>query len=147
MLSALKIFEGYSGDALTTDPAINETTHRLIQATRFGYGQRTNFGDPAYTANVSTLEAEFLQPSTAQAIRGRIDNVTHPAIYYNEANYLVLNDGGTSHIAVVDQEGNAVSLTTTVNLYWGSRVMTSDGASDFACYCAMAWVLTGSCSA
>jgi gamma-glutamyltranspeptidase/glutathione hydrolase len=38
VLSALKIFEGYPGSAQVTDPAINETTHRLIQATRFGYG-------------------------------------------------------------------------------------------------------------
>lgn len=40
MLSALKIFEGYPGNASETDPPINVTTHRLIQATRFGYGQR-----------------------------------------------------------------------------------------------------------
>lgn len=127
MLSTLKVFEGYDGDALASDPSINLTTHRLIQATRFGYGQRTNFGDPAYTANVSILEQEYLKPSTAEAVRAKIDNITHPAIYYNQENYLVLNDGGTSHIAVVDKDGQAVSLTTTVNLYWGARIMTADG--------------------
>lgn len=30
-------------------------------------------------------------------------------------------------MAAVDQWGNAVSLTTTVNFYWGSQVMTADG--------------------
>jgi gamma-glutamyltranspeptidase/glutathione hydrolase len=39
VLSALKVFEGYDGSAQLTDPAINETAHKLIQATRFGYGQ------------------------------------------------------------------------------------------------------------
>jgi gamma-glutamyltranspeptidase/glutathione hydrolase len=103
VLSALKIFEGYPGSAQVIDPAINETTHRLIQATRFGYGmfclptlissimifhpgQRTNYGDPAFTKNVSTLEQEFLQPSSIAAIRKEIDEVTHPAIYYNAQN-------------------------------------------------------------
>jgi gamma-glutamyltranspeptidase/glutathione hydrolase len=38
VLSALKIFEGYDGSAELNQAAINETTHRLIQATRFGYG-------------------------------------------------------------------------------------------------------------
>ena len=56
VLSALKIFEGYPATAKTNDPEYDLEAHRLIQATRFGYGQRTNFGDPAYTANVSALE-------------------------------------------------------------------------------------------
>ena len=56
VLSALKIFEGYPAAAKIGDPGYDIQTHRLIQATRFGYGQRTNYGDPAYTANVSALE-------------------------------------------------------------------------------------------
>ncbi|EIN11385.1 gamma-glutamyltranspeptidase [Punctularia strigosozonata HHB-11173 SS5] len=128
VLSALKIFEGYDGSAAPTDPAINLTTHHLIQGTRFGYGQRTNYGDPAFTANVSTLEREFLQESTVEAIRKEIsDNQTFPAAYYDINKYIPLNDSGTSHMAAVDRWGNAVSLTTTVNLYWGSQVMTADG--------------------
>ncbi|KAF8587807.1 gamma-glutamyltranspeptidase [Ramaria rubella] len=128
VLSALKIFEGYPADASETDPAINLTTHRLIQATRFGYAQRTNFGDPAFTANVSTLEAEFLLESTAAAVRARIiDTHNFDDDYYNINNYIVLNDHGTSHLAAADSSGMAVSLTTTVNLSWGSQIMTADG--------------------
>ena len=56
VLSALKIFEGYPATARVDDPEYDITAHRLIQATRFGYGQRTNYGDPAYVANVSALE-------------------------------------------------------------------------------------------
>ncbi|KIJ28652.1 hypothetical protein M422DRAFT_215303 [Sphaerobolus stellatus SS14] len=128
VLAALKIFEGYPGSAQDTDPAINVTTHRLLQATRFGYADRTNFGDPAFTANVSTLEAEFLLESTAEAARAKI-NDTHnfDPSFYNLNNFLVLSDNGTSHMAAVDAAGNAVSLTTTVNLFWGSQVMTTDG--------------------
>lgn len=56
VLSALKVFEGYPATVKVDDPEYDITAHRLIQATRFGYGQRTNYGDPAYTANVSALE-------------------------------------------------------------------------------------------
>ena len=56
VLSALKVFEGFPATAKINDPAYDIEAHRLIQATRFGYGQRTNYGDPAYTANVSALE-------------------------------------------------------------------------------------------
>ncbi|EIM86750.1 gamma-glutamyltranspeptidase [Stereum hirsutum FP-91666 SS1] len=128
VLSALKIFEGYSGGAEPDDPAINLTTHRLIEGTKFAYGQRTTFGDPAFTANVSELEQYYLQESTAAAVRAKIsDNTTFAVEYYDPENYISLNDSGTSHMAAVDQWGNAVSLTTTVNFYWGSQVMTADG--------------------
>ena len=68
------------------------------------------------------------------------------AVQYDPNNYVVLVDGGTSHLAAADQWGGVISLTTSkpvavvveescraltfciaVNLYWGSTVMTSDG--------------------
>jgi gamma-glutamyltranspeptidase/glutathione hydrolase len=32
-------------------------------------------------------------------------------------------DGGTAHVSVVDQDGNAVALTTTINLEFGARIV------------------------
>ncbi|GJJ11120.1 hypothetical protein Clacol_005351 [Clathrus columnatus] len=111
---ALKIFEGFPGGAENNDPTINVTTHRLIQSNKFGYGVRTLFGDPAFTANVSTLEAEFLTEKAAAAFRAKI-NDTHnfDAQYYDPENFIVLNDHGTSHMAAADGDDMVVSLTTT----------------------------------
>ncbi|KAJ7126463.1 gamma-glutamyltranspeptidase [Mycena crocata] len=123
VLSALNIFAPYASAHET-----NETTHQLIQATKFAYGQRTNFGDPAYTKNVTALEALYLQENTAESIRAILpQNTTHTPVFYDPAAYQILSDNGTSHMAAVDRWGGAVSLTTTVNLFWGSRVMTEDG--------------------
>ncbi|KAH8836066.1 gamma-glutamyltranspeptidase [Flagelloscypha sp. PMI_526] len=127
VLSTLKAFEGYDGSAGPGDADYNLTTHRLIQANRFGYSVRTNFGDPAYTANVSTIEASALTDEYGAYVRSEITNTTHDATYYNLTSFTSVYEGGTSHMAAVDQWGNAISLTTTVNLYWGSRVMTEDG--------------------
>ncbi|KAH8920707.1 gamma-glutamyltranspeptidase [Atractiella rhizophila] len=123
VLSALKIFEGFEPKKL----GWNESTHRIIEADRWGYAQRTEYGDPAFTKNVSWLEKQSLTPAVYEAARVRIDNTSHPAVYYNPDNNVVLDDHGTSHIATVDDSGLAVTLTTTVNLYWGSQVMTDDG--------------------
>ncbi|THU77431.1 gamma-glutamyltranspeptidase [Dendrothele bispora CBS 962.96] len=128
VLSVLKIFEGYPGNATDPDPEFNVTLHRLIQATKFGYGQRTNYGDPAFTTNVTELEKFYLEESTVEQIRTLIsDNTTHTAAFYDPSNYTILTDHGTSHVATMDSDGMAVSLTTTVNLIWGSQVMTEDG--------------------
>ncbi|KZP19744.1 gamma-glutamyltranspeptidase [Athelia psychrophila] len=128
VLSALKIFEGYQGNYSDSDPMVNVTTHRLIEATQFAYGQRTQYGDPAFTSNVTALQQYYLEPSVASEVRSKIsDNTTYPVPYYDPQNYSILLDHGTSHMAVIDESGMAVSLTTTVNLYWGSQVMTADG--------------------
>ncbi|KAJ3744073.1 gamma-glutamyltranspeptidase [Lentinula detonsa] len=128
VLSALKIFEGFNGNASDSDPAINLTTHRLVEATRFAYGQRTEYGDPAFTPNVTELEAYFLTEAVVNETRSKIaDNQTFSVPYYNPENYQVLIDNGTSHMAVIDKDGMAISLTTTVNNFWGSYLMTADG--------------------
>ncbi len=123
VLSALRIFDAYANNTET-----DLHTHQLIQATRFAYGQRTNFGDPAFTKNVTRLEQEYLSDEVVEKAREMLpQNTTYAANYYDPAAYQILSDNGTSHIAAVDRHGNAVSLTTTVNLYWGSQVMTQDG--------------------
>ncbi|WOO81105.1 Glutathione hydrolase proenzyme [Vanrija pseudolonga] len=129
VLSTLKIFEGFpDGGAADDSPAINLTTHYLVEADKLGYGQRATLGDPAFTANVTALEASYLTEPVIKAARARIHaNTTFPPPYYNPDNYFPSREGGTSHLAAVDKDGNAVSLTTTVNLIWGSGVITEDG--------------------
>ncbi|GMK55224.1 hypothetical protein CspeluHIS016_0202800 [Cutaneotrichosporon spelunceum] len=140
VLSALKIFEGLEKPG--ADPANPLSTHyrefpqfslnanpKVVEANKFGYGQRATLGDPAFTSNVSTLEASYLTEEVAAAARALITgNSTHPGTYYNPTNYAPASkEGGTSHLAAVDGSGMAVSLTTTVNLIWGSQVMTDNG--------------------
>ncbi|KAJ7265204.1 gamma-glutamyltranspeptidase [Mycena rebaudengoi] len=128
VLSTLKVFEGYQGNFTDSDPEINVTTHRLIEATKFAYGQRTQYGDPAFTSNVTDLEDFYLTDAAVEDVRSRIvDNQTFPVQYYDPENYTLLDDHGTSHLAAMDKNGMTISLTTTVNIFWGSQVMTTDG--------------------
>ena len=100
----------------------------VVQATKFAYGQRATFGDPAFTTNVTELEKSYLTDAVASAARSKIlDNTTFTPAYYDPSGYYPSREAGTSHLATADGSGMAVSLTTTVNLIWGSRVMTPNG--------------------
>ncbi len=35
-----------------------------------------------------------------------------------------INDHGTSHLSIIDRERNAVSMTSTVNSYFGSQILS-----------------------
>lgn len=104
----------------------------VVESTKFAYGQRATLGDPAFTANVSMLESSYLTEDVAAAARARIvTNQTFPVGYYNPTNFYPTRESGTSHLATADGSGMAVSLTTTVNLLWGSRVSELNPQSPF----------------
>ncbi|KAJ9252946.1 hypothetical protein DTO207G8_4466 [Paecilomyces variotii] len=124
-LSALKILEGY-GDFFTAE-SVNLSTHRLDEALRFAYGQRTNFGDPSFVEGIYEYEDDILKSSTAQNIRRRISDFhTQNVSAYNPDGIESLETPGTSHIVAADHTGLAISLTTTVNLLFGSQLMVPE---------------------
>ena len=71
-LSVLKTVEGYDGFG-DLDPArLDLSTHRLDEAMRFAYGERSNLGDPSFVQGLGEYQAEMLNETTARRIRGEI---------------------------------------------------------------------------
>jgi gamma-glutamyltranspeptidase/glutathione hydrolase len=122
VLSTLNTVEGYSGFG---DPAaINLTTHRLDEAMRFAYGERTELGDPSFVSGVLEYQESMLSKDTAAEIRSKIsDFTTQNVSYYDPAGLASLNNSGTSYVGTADRSGLAISLTTTINTLLGSQVM------------------------
>lgn len=87
-----------------------------------------SLGDPAFVSNVTSLESFYLEKSTSKELAGEITlNTTHTASYYDPGNYTAQRESGTSHLVTADASGMVVSLTSTVNYYFGSQLMTEDG--------------------
>ena len=42
----------------------------------------------------------------------------------NLKDFQYLNDHGTTHFAIIDKEGNTVTMTTTINTYFGSGIVS-----------------------
>ncbi|THU50041.1 hypothetical protein C4D60_Mb06t15890 [Musa balbisiana] len=98
--------------------------HRLIEAFKHMFAMRMNLGDPDFV-NINQYVTDMLSPFFAKKIQQKIvDNTTFEPSYYM-ARWSQLRDHGTSHLCIVDTDRNAVSLTTTVNSYFGARVLSS----------------------
>ncbi|KAH7347187.1 gamma-glutamyltranspeptidase [Plectosphaerella cucumerina] len=126
VLSALNAVEGYEG---FDDPEeLNITTHRLDQATRFAYGQRSSLGDPLFVDNdLVTYQQRMISPELGAEVRSKIsDTRVFNTSYYDPSGLESLETPGTSHIVAADGSGLAVSLTTTINLLFGSQVMVPE---------------------
>lgn len=124
-LAILKILEGYNDFGYAD--AINISTYRMNEAMRFAYGERTELGDPYFVAGLQSYEDNMLSDATAAEIRGKITNQTHNNItYYDPQGLQSLTDHGTSEIVTADASGMAISLTTTVNLLFGSQLMVPE---------------------
>ncbi|KAF9049718.1 gamma-glutamyltranspeptidase [Panaeolus papilionaceus] len=97
-------------------------THRMLEAMKFGFAARTKISDPAF-ANQTQLIDEISTKEFANKVFANLtDDRTHPPEYYQPV-YDVKTDHGTSHTSVVDRNGMAVAITSTVNLIFGSQVM------------------------
>ncbi|URE00502.1 Gamma-glutamyltranspeptidase [Musa troglodytarum] len=97
--------------------------HRFIESLKHMFAVRMNLGDPDFY-NVTAVLSDMLSPKFAEDLKKTInDNKTFPPKYYG-GRWNLINDHGTSHLSIVDSERNAVSMTSTVNSYFGSQILS-----------------------
>jgi gamma-glutamyltranspeptidase / glutathione hydrolase / leukotriene-C4 hydrolase len=83
---------------------------------------RTKIGDPAFSSNMTAIN-NIPTKEYANLIAPNItDDRTHPPEYYNPE-YSVHSDHGTSHSSIIDRDGMAVAITSSVNMVFGSFVL------------------------
>lgn len=90
--------------------------HRIIESFKYAYGHRSNLGDPEYVHDVLGLFANITDPKYADDIRARIeDNRTYQEYEHYGGLYSNVPDHGTAQISVLTANGDAVSVTSTIN--------------------------------
>lgn len=111
----LNILEGYDLRAMGFHSAA--ATRVMVEAMRYAYADRNYaLGDPAF---VNNPVAHLLSKDYAAAIRAKIDAGAPPRLQT-----AVLHEKPeTTHYSVVDRDGNAASVTYTLNGSFGAVVM------------------------
>lgn len=97
--------------------------HRLIEAQKFAYAQRTLMGDGAYVEEAMKLAENMTTKEYTSWIISRMRNKAQPTKYYGGIHEQV-EDHGTSHVSVLDSMGNGVSSTSTINRWFGAAVQS-----------------------
>ncbi|KAI8341424.1 gamma-glutamyltransferase [Chlamydoabsidia padenii] len=136
LISMLNILERYNLGSLGR---IGLNLHRLVEAMKFGNAFRTELGDPDFNSHSQDRYQEIISKEWASQVRVKIsDNTTHPSEYY-QPKYDTNENHGTMHMSIVDQHDGVVSMTTTLNHHFGSRVMDpvtgivfNNGLDDFS---------------
>jgi gamma-glutamyltranspeptidase/glutathione hydrolase len=151
LLEILNILEGY--DMASAGNGSARSMHLTIEAFRRAYFDRAEFlGDPDFS---KIPVPQLIDKKYAAAWRQSIDplhaskssDLLRPANFGQVAQYAALHPQPkftvepehTTHYSVVDEEGNAVAVTTTLNDSFGSRVtagklgfLLNDEMDDFA---------------
>ncbi|KAL7742787.1 hypothetical protein ACLKA6_019599 [Drosophila palustris] len=101
----------------------NRYWHRLIETFKHAYGHRTNLGDIHFEPSIGETYANLVDPDFAAEMRKLIlDDVTFTDMSYYGANFSNVEDHGTAHISVIAPNGDAVSVTSTINGHLGAKV-------------------------
>lgn len=101
-----------------------ESAHLIIEAERRAYADRAFYlGDPDFV-NVpvtSLIDKTYLNERMANFNKERAT----PSSSIQEGSIAMKESEQTTHLSVVDKEGNAVSVTTTLNGGYGSKVVVA----------------------
>ena len=104
-------------------------THALAESFRHAFADRSRYlADPRFTP-VPT--AELLSPASLDRLAAKITRdavmpIGDVGTRLEAPDASIPEDGGTSHISVVDRFGNAVACTETINLAFGSFVAVDE---------------------
>jgi len=112
----LNILEGYPLRFLGWHSAAS--AHFIIEAMRFAYFDRNeNLGDPDFVQNPI---AQLTSKEYATKIRQKIPVYTAAT----ELNGVPVHEGvNTTHYSIIDNKGNAVAITYTLNAHFGAQVI------------------------
>ena len=98
--------------------------HQLVEAMKHAYADRAHhLGDPDF---IEVDTTRLLSAERVRKVRAKFQaERTFEPSYYGRP-IQPLEDAGTQHISVMDQEGMAAALTTTINTSFGSGVVVEE---------------------
>jgi gamma-glutamyltranspeptidase len=128
------------------EPESVDGVHRIVEASRLAFADRDRFiADPAFVAvpTVALLDPGYLAQRRALISEEALPGPVQPGLQADGAGPVTpestRDEAGhsTTHLSIVDADGNAVALTSSIEYWFGSRLMVrgfmlNNELTDFA---------------
>jgi gamma-glutamyltranspeptidase / glutathione hydrolase len=122
LVQCLKVLEATDVPSLGHNSA--GLLHLYAETFQHAFADRANYmGDPG---RIEVPMEALLSEDRIQAVRSSFDPATTLPPESYGAKLDIGRDSGTQHISVIDGEGFSVSLTTTINTAFGSKVVGAE---------------------
>jgi gamma-glutamyltranspeptidase / glutathione hydrolase len=122
MCEIMNVLSAYPMDKMAPHSA--KSVHLMVEAMRHAYVDRNfSLGDPAFVKNPL---ARLLSAKHAASIRAKIAPVKATPSSTIHTGVVLHENNETTHFSVVDKDGNAVSITYTINNNFGANVIAGD---------------------
>ena len=118
ILQILHVLEGFDLEQMGKDSP--QLIHLMVEAMKLAWKDRLTFmGDPAY---MRIPEAEFISKAYADHQRAELRHILEAGFTFPSSKGQVSGLGHTTHMNVMDEQGNMVALTQTDGWGFGSLV-------------------------
>ncbi|CAG0917210.1 unnamed protein product [Notodromas monacha] len=131
----LAIMETYKTDPAPRNPNPFSTwstaektlvAQRVLEAFKHAYGKRTLMGDPEFLQDNEEFQQMLKNVCCKNFVRITRDKICDDKTFndhgYYGAHVYSPDDDGTAHVSVVSENGDAVSVTSSINLYFGAKI-------------------------
>jgi len=140
MLQTLGILENFDFSKL--EPNSLETTKLIVDATRLAYLDRNEYlGDKSIVPIKKLLDKKYLKKRSLLIKNGIKNDYLKAGDFGQEYSGLINEDAfekpSTTHISIIDKQGNAVSMTSSIEYFFGSGIsvngfLLNNQLTDFA---------------
>lgn len=126
MASILGVMDAYNPSPLDRHRPL--AWHRFIEACKFGYATRTEMGDwnaPEIRTYVKEIVKNLTSQEWVEHVKSQIDDTkTFQDPTHYGAKTSLTEDHGTCHHSFLSPDGDAVSVTASINLIFGCKFMS-----------------------
>ncbi len=133
LIELLNIMEGFEVRKLGHNSA--QFVHIFTEAMKMVYADKSlNTADPDF---YSVPVDSFINKNYAKKLREKIDQ-SKASFDYTPPEFIATESNSTSHLSIIDEHGNIVALTQSINNFFGSGIVVpgtgillNDHLSDF----------------